>query len=46
MNAKPYYVLLDDKGELLVKPRAYNLNVDKFIEFLKTGIEEYKKRKK
>jgi thiol:disulfide interchange protein DsbD len=44
VNAQPYYVLLDNQGELLVKPQAYDLNPDRFVEFLDHAIEEYKKR--
>jgi thiol:disulfide interchange protein DsbD len=44
VNAQPYYVLLDHQGKLLVKPKAYDLNVDDFVQFLKSGIAEYKKR--
>ncbi len=45
INAQPYYVLLDAKGELLVSPKAYDLDVDNFIEFLDSGLAEFKKRK-
>ena len=44
VNAQPYYVLLDTKGEILVSPKAYDLNVDAFIEFLEKGLAEFKKR--
>ena len=44
VNAQPYYCLLDSKGELLIDPMAYNLNVDEFIAFLDNAIAEYKKR--
>ena len=44
VNAQPYYVLLDTQGELLTQPRAYNLDIDAFVDFLKKGIEEFKKR--
>lgn len=44
VNAQPYYVLFDTEGELLVNPRAYDLDVDKFIAFLKRGIAEFKAR--
>lgn len=46
VNAQPYYVLLDGNGELLVKPRAYDLNVDRFIEFLDAGLKEFEERQK
>ncbi|MCX6234574.1 MAG: thioredoxin family protein [Bacteroidetes bacterium] len=44
VNAQPYYVLLDHKGELLTDPRAYNLNVEAFVDFLDKGIAEFKRR--
>ena len=40
-NAQPYYCLLDSNGELLVEPRAYSLDKDEFVEFLKTGLERF-----
>lgn len=44
INAQPYYVLLDHSGELLTEPRAYDLDVDEFINFLDTGIMNFKKQ--
>jgi thiol:disulfide interchange protein DsbD len=44
VNAQPYYVLLDTDGKILVNPRAYDLDVDEFIDFLDRGIEEFQKR--
>ncbi len=46
VNAQPYYVLLDENGNLLVNPRAYNLDVDGFIDFLDRGLNEFKKSHK
>lgn len=46
INAQPYYVLLDTKGELLVQPKAYDLNVDNFVDFLESGLTEFAKRSK
>lgn len=46
VNAQPYYVLLDTKGELLVQPRAYDLDVDAFVDFLDKGKTEFEKRNK
>ncbi len=43
VNAQPYYVLLDSDGNQLVQPRAYDLNVEAFIEFLENGIKEFEK---
>ena len=45
VNAQPYYVLLDTDGEMLVNPRAYGLDVSEYVDFLDSGIEEFKKRK-
>lgn len=36
-NSQPYYVVLDQQGELLSGPFAYNEDVDAFIAFLKRG---------
>ncbi len=44
VNAQPYYVLLDNDGKSLVKPRAYDLDVDEFVDFLDSAIEEFRKR--
>jgi len=38
VNAQPNYALLDENGELLVPVRGYNLDVDGFVEFLKSGL--------
>ncbi len=46
VNAQPYYVLLDTNGEMLVQPRAYDLNVDAFVDFLDKGKAEFEKRSK
>ena len=46
VNAQPYYTLLDTNGDILIPPRAYNLDVDGFIEFLDKGLTEFKKRQK
>lgn len=43
VNAQPYYVLLDTSGNLLVPPRAYDLNVDHFIEFLDGAVAKFNK---
>lgn len=45
VNAQPYYVLLDGKGEKLVEPRAYDLNADRFVEFLDSALEEFERKK-
>lgn len=43
-NAQPYYVLLDNNGYPVAPAYAYDKNIDKYIEFLQKGLEEYKKR--
>ncbi len=43
VNAQPYYVLQGKDGKILGEPRGYDLSVEGFVEFLKKGIEEYKK---
>lgn len=45
VNAQPFYVLMGHNNEVLVQPRAYNLNVDEFINFLKTGVKNFKEGK-
>jgi thiol:disulfide interchange protein DsbD len=42
VNAQPYYVLLDNEENILMPPRAYNLNADEFVQFLEQGIENFK----
>ena len=43
INSQPYYVLLDNQGQLLNAPRAYDENVAAFVEWLNKGMENYKK---
>ncbi len=43
VNAQPYYVLQGRNGEVLVEPRGYNLDTEAFVEFLRSGIEAYRK---
>ena len=40
-NAQPYYCLMGHNGELLVDPRAYDLDKDAFVDFLKQGVENF-----
>ena len=44
-NAQPFYVLLDNQGKPLNKSYAYNEDIPKYIEFLQTGLENYKNGK-
>lgn len=43
-NAQPYYILLDNNEQLLADPYVYDTDPQKFIEFLKKGLEEFKNR--
>lgn len=43
-NAQPFYVLIDNNGEPLNKSYAYDEDIDKYIDFLQKGLENYKKR--
>lgn len=45
VNAQPYYVLQGRNGKQLVPPRGYDLNVDNFVGFLKSGVEAYNAQK-
>ncbi len=42
VNSQPFYLLLDHKGELLVSPTAYDLNVGNFVAFLDAGLVAFK----
>ncbi len=42
-NAQPYYVLLDNEGKPLNKSFAYDENIPNYVEFLQTGLKNYKK---
>lgn len=42
--AQPFYVLLDNEGMPLNKSYSFDENKDHFIQFLNTGLDNYKKR--
>ncbi|WP_276879769.1 protein-disulfide reductase DsbD family protein [Bacteroides heparinolyticus] len=44
-NAQPFYVLIDNEGKPLNKSYSYNEDIPKYIEFLQTGLENYKTKK-
>ncbi|MFC0875731.1 cytochrome c biogenesis protein CcdA [Saccharicrinis sp. FJH2] len=44
VNSQPYYVLLDNNENLLEQPKAYDLDVDNFIEFLDKATNEFNNR--
>ena len=42
-NAQPFYVLLDNNGRPLNTSYSYDEDVDKFVNFLKMGLDNYRK---
>ena len=44
-NAQPFYVLIDNEGKPVNKSYSYNEDIPAYIEFLQTGLENYKKEK-
>lgn len=43
VNAQPNYVLLSPDGEMLVPVRGYDLSIDGFVGFLRSGLDAYQK---
>ncbi len=42
-NAQPFYVLLNDEGKPLNGSYSYDESVDKFVNFLQTGLNNFQK---
>lgn len=42
-NAQPFYVLIDNEGKPLNKSYSYNEDIDKYVDFLQTGLQNYRK---
>jgi len=42
-NSQPYYVLLDNEGKPIGPSYAYDEDIDKYLKFLKTGTDNYKR---
>lgn len=42
-NAQPFYVLIDNNGMPLNKAYSYDEDIDKYVDFLQTGLNNYKK---
>jgi thiol:disulfide interchange protein DsbD len=40
-NAQPFYVLLDNDGNLLAKNYSYDEDIPKFIQWLNNGLSRY-----
>lgn len=43
-NAQPYYVLLDNREQPLVKPKSYDPAVENFVKFLDEATAEFNRR--
>jgi len=44
-NSQPYYVLLDNKGKILARPRGYTPDIKEYLSYLDEGLCRYEKRK-
>lgn len=44
INSQPYYVLMDHNQKPLVPPQAFNLDISNYQEFLKSGLEVFRKQ--
>jgi thiol:disulfide interchange protein len=44
-NSQPYYILLDNKGNLLARPHGYTPDIKQYLSFLDEGLCRYQKRK-
>ena len=42
-NAQPFYVLIDNDGQPLNKSYSFDENVANYVDFLETGLKNYKK---
>lgn len=42
-NAQPFYVLIDNEGKPLNKSYSYDEDIDKYVDFLQTGLNNYTK---
>jgi thiol:disulfide interchange protein DsbD len=42
ISAQPAYLLLDGEGKLLAPVYGYDLDIRKYVEFLRGGVESYK----
>ena len=43
IQSQPYYVVLDHQGKPLSPAHAYDESVDKYVEFLQTGLRNFEK---
>ena len=42
-NAQPFYVLVDQNGKPLNSSYSFDEDVDKFVNFLQTGLDNFRK---
>lgn len=42
-NTQPFYVLIDNEGHPLNKSYSYDEDIQKYVDFLETGLRNYKK---
>lgn len=45
VNAQPFYVLMGHDNNVVIEPRAYDLDVNEFVTFLKEGVKNFKNDK-
>ena len=43
-QSQPYYLILDHSGKPLAPARAFDENVDRYLEFLNTGLKNFKNK--
>ena len=43
-NTQPFYVLIDNDGRPLNKSYSYDEDIDKYVSWLRTGLDNYSKR--
>lgn len=42
-STQPYYVILNDEGQPLTGSYSYDENVERFVEWLESGLDNFKK---
>ncbi len=41
-NAQPFYVILNDDEEMLIEPKAYDLSISAFVDFLDNALKNHR----
>ncbi|MFI3269866.1 MAG: thioredoxin family protein, partial [Rikenellaceae bacterium] len=44
VNSQPTYIPIGNDGEPLTAAMGYNLDIDEYIQFLQSGVEQYRKK--